>query len=95
MDTHGVDHMILYPTAGFWTTGVAEMDGETAMAIRRAYNRWLGDFCQEIGKGACGAASIDLRDPVAGGSGSAQMRQGVRFQGGAPEPGAGTQPAAF
>ncbi len=36
MDTHGVDHMILYPTAGFWTTGVAEMDGETAMAIRRA-----------------------------------------------------------
>ena len=38
MDVHGVDHMILYPTAGFWTTAVAEMDGETAMAIRRAYN---------------------------------------------------------
>ena len=64
MDVHGVDHMILYPTAGFWTTGVAEMDGETAMAIRRAYNRWLGDYCAEIGQGACGAASIDLRDPV-------------------------------
>ena len=64
MDVHGVDHMILYPTAGFWTTGVAEMDGETAMAIRRAYNRWLGDFCAEIGQGACGAASIDLRDPA-------------------------------
>ena len=64
MDNYGVDHMILYPTAGFWITGVAEMDGETAMAIRRAYNRWLGDFCAEIGQGACGAASIDLRDPV-------------------------------
>ena len=64
MDVHGVDHMILYPTAGFWTTGVAEMDGKMAMAIRRAYNRWLGDFCAEIGQGACGAASIDLRDPV-------------------------------
>ena len=22
MDTYGVDHMILYPTAGFWITGV-------------------------------------------------------------------------
>ena len=40
------------------------MDGETAMAIRRAYNRWLGDFCVEVGHGACGAASIDLRDPT-------------------------------
>ena len=65
MDVHGVDHMILYPTAGFWTTAVADMDGETAMAIRRAYNRWLGDYCQDIGRGACGAASIDLRDPKA------------------------------
>ena len=40
------------------------MDGETATAIRRVYNRWLGDYCQEIGRGACGAASIDLRDPA-------------------------------
>jgi len=65
MDDYGTDHMILYPTAGFWTTAVAEMDGETATAIRRAYNRWLGDYCRDIGRGACGAASIDLRDPVA------------------------------
>ena len=64
MDTYGVDHMILYPTVGFWITGVAEMDGETATAIRRAYNRWLGDYCKEIGRGACGAASIDIRDPA-------------------------------
>ena len=64
MDTCVVDYMILYPTAGFWTTGSPELDGETAAAIRRAYNRWLGDFCKDIGHGACGAASIDLRDPV-------------------------------
>ena len=64
MDNCGVDHMILYPTAGFWITGIPEMDGQTVTAIRRAYNRWLGDFCKEIGPGACGAASIDLRDPV-------------------------------
>ena len=63
MDTHGIDYMILYPTVGFWITGAAEMDGETATAIRRAYNRWLGDFTKDIGHGACGAASIDLRDP--------------------------------
>ena len=64
MDTHGSEHMILYPTVGFWTTASADMDGETAIAIRRAYNRWLGDYCQDIGSGACGAASIDLRDPI-------------------------------
>ncbi len=65
MDTCDISHMILYPTAGFWLTGVQEMDGVTANALRRAYNRWLGDFCAEIGPGGCGAASIDLRDPVA------------------------------
>ena len=63
MDTCGIDYMILYPTIGFFSTGVREMDGETAAAIRRAYNGWLGDFCKDIGQGACGAASIDLRDP--------------------------------
>ncbi len=63
-DVPSVDHMVLYSTAGFWTTGVAEMDGETAMAIRRAYNCWLGDCCADIGQGACGVASIGLRDPV-------------------------------
>ena len=64
MDTYGTDYMILYPTAGFWITGNPDLDGETATAIRRAYNRWLGDYCKEIGHGACGAASIDLRDPA-------------------------------
>ena len=92
MDVHGVDHMILYPTAGFWTTAVADMDGETAMAIRRAYNRWLGDYCQDIGRGACGAASIDLRDPKAA---AEEVRRCVKeydFQSRAHESGSGAQP---
>ena len=65
MDQSGIDYMILYPTAGLFTTAVPEMDAEMATAIRRAYNRWLGDFCKDAGGRAFGATSIDLRDPQA------------------------------
>ena len=75
MDNHGIDYMILYPTVGFWTTSVPEMDAATAMALRRAYNRWLGDYVKEIGPGACHAVSIDLRDPAAA---AAEVRRCVK-----------------
>ncbi len=66
MEQSGIDYMIVYPTVGFWTTSVPDMEAGTATAIRRAYNRWLGDFCQEGGRDRLiGAVSIDLRDPEA------------------------------
>ena len=75
MDTCGIDYMILYPTVGFWTTSVPEMDAPLATAIRRAYNTWLGDYVKDIGHGACGAVSIDLRDPAAA---AAEVRRCVK-----------------
>jgi len=65
MDMSGIDRMILYPTAGLWSTQAPDMQPEVATAIRRAYNTWLGDFTKDIGGRAYGAASIDLRDPKA------------------------------
>ena len=95
MDTHGIDYMILYPTVGFWITGAAEMDGETATAIRRAYNRWLGDFTKDIGHGACGAASIDLRDPELARKEVERCVKEYDFKGGPPQPCTGAEPASF
>ena len=65
MEHSGVDHMVVYPTVGLYTTAVPDMDADMATAVRRAYNNWLADFCSEAGGRVYGAASIDLRDPVA------------------------------
>jgi predicted TIM-barrel fold metal-dependent hydrolase len=63
MENSGIDYMIVYPTVGLYTTAVPDLDPEAAVAIRRAYNSWLGDFCSEAGGRVFGAAAIDLRDP--------------------------------
>ena len=63
MDNSGIDYMIVYPTAGLYATAVPNMEAEMAMAFRRAYNTWLGDFCAEAGGRVFGAAAIDMRDP--------------------------------
>ena len=65
MHNSGIDYMIVYPTAGLYATAVPKMEAHMAMAIRRAYNTWLGDFCAEAGGRVFGAAAIDLRDPEA------------------------------
>jgi predicted TIM-barrel fold metal-dependent hydrolase len=60
----GIEHMIVYPTVCLYTTAVPILSAATAAAYRRAYNRWLGDFCAEAGGKVIGATSIDFRDPV-------------------------------
>ena len=47
LDRSKIDYMVVYPTAGLFMTAVPELSAETAAAYRRAYNRWLGDFCGE------------------------------------------------
>ena len=45
MDKEGIDSVLIYPTIGIiWEEDVNEPD--FAMAIARAYNNWLIDFCQ-------------------------------------------------
>ena len=65
LDRSGIDFMVVYPTAGLFMTAVPELSAETATAYRRAYNRWLGDFCSDCDDRILGVASLDLRDPVA------------------------------
>lgn len=65
MDNSGIDYMVVYPTVGLFTTAVPDIDAAMAMALCRAYNNWLGDFCAEAGGRVFGAASIDIADPQA------------------------------
>ncbi len=45
MDAGGVDVAFLYPTQGLYVASVDAMDPRLAIAICRAYNDWLLDFC--------------------------------------------------
>ena len=64
LDRSGIDKMVVYPTVGLFATSVPDLSAETAAAYRRAYNRWLGDFCRDCDDRIVGIASLDLRDPV-------------------------------
>ena len=60
----GIEYMVVYPTVNLFTTAVPNLSAATAAAYRRAYNRWLGDFCAETDGKVIGATGIDFRDPV-------------------------------
>jgi predicted TIM-barrel fold metal-dependent hydrolase len=62
MDEAGIDHMFIYPSFGLLMTGVPNMEPRLAAAIRRAYNDWLYDYCQDGGGRLHGVATVDLRD---------------------------------
>ena len=64
LDKTGIDKMVLYPTVGLFATSVPSLTADTAAAYRRAYNRWLRDFCSEADDRVVGIASLDLRDPA-------------------------------
>ena len=60
MDTDGIDVSINYPTAGLqW---FKEPDTELQCAILRAYNSWLGEFCQTSPTRLKGIAMINIDD---------------------------------
>jgi len=45
MDTGGVEVAYLYPTGGLYTASIDALDPALAIAICRAYNDWLLEFC--------------------------------------------------
>lgn len=63
MERVGMEYMVAYPTIGLYVTSAPTLKAATAAAYRRAYNRWLHDFCTEAGDRLLGAGSLDLRDP--------------------------------
>ncbi len=92
MERVGMEYMVAYPTIGLYVTSAPTLKAATAAAYRRAYNRWLHDFCVEAGNRLLGAGSLDLRDPRRSRARSDALRQGVRLQGPAYQSRAGRRP---
>ncbi len=45
MDEGGIEIAYLYPTQGLYTAAIDDLDPALAIAICRAYNDWIVDFC--------------------------------------------------
>src|SRR5579864_8393505 len=62
MDTEEIDAAVMFPTVGlnFWAVG----DPDAAVALARAYNDWLSDYCATAPDRMFGAAMVPLQDPI-------------------------------
>lgn len=47
MDDQGIAEAWLYPSLGLGVLAIDGQDPDLALAIARAYNRWIADFCSE------------------------------------------------
>ena len=45
MDAGGIEMAFLYPTQGLYVASIDDLDPELALAICRAYNDWILEFC--------------------------------------------------
>lgn len=63
MDTEGIDIAVLYPTTLLGAWGLA--DREYAVALHRAYNDWLAEFCGHNPDRLKGVAVLPTVDPAA------------------------------
>jgi predicted TIM-barrel fold metal-dependent hydrolase len=63
MDLEGIDVAVLYPSLGlnFW----AIEDPAAAVALARAYNDWLAEYCAVNPRRLVGAAMLPFQDPEA------------------------------
>jgi predicted TIM-barrel fold metal-dependent hydrolase len=60
MDVEGIDLSVLYPTNALFIGGLRER--EFAIAVSRAYNDWLYDYCQTDPRRLRGVALVPLQD---------------------------------
>jgi predicted TIM-barrel fold metal-dependent hydrolase len=74
MDREGVDVAILSPTAGLYVIWGEEVAADLAVAIARAYNDWLADYCRTEAARLKGLALLPLQDPAAA---AAELRRAV------------------
>jgi len=73
MDLEGIAVAVLYPSIGlnFW----AIEDAAAAVALARAYNDWLADYCAADRRRLVGAAMLPFQDPPAA---AAELRRAAR-----------------
>lgn len=73
MDLEGIDVAVLYPSIGlnFW----AIEDAAAAVALARAYNDWLADYCAADRRRLIGAAMLPFQDPSAA---AVELRRAAR-----------------
>jgi predicted TIM-barrel fold metal-dependent hydrolase len=62
MDVEGIDVAVLFPTRGLNVLDHPARDPRFAVAIARAYNDWLYDFCQADPARLLGAAMLSIYD---------------------------------
>jgi predicted TIM-barrel fold metal-dependent hydrolase len=71
MDVEGVDVAVIYPSRGLFVLGLDTkerggilegIDSDFALAIARAYNDWLHDFCRQYPDRLFGAAMVPPHD---------------------------------
>src|SRR4051794_35671671 len=60
MDTDGIDMAVLYPTSGLAIGKIYEPD--YAVALCKAYNNWLHDYCNTDPNRLKGVAILPLQD---------------------------------
>jgi len=63
MDAEGIDAAVLYPTIGLGCWGIPDPDA--AVAVARAYNDWLAEYCAAAPDRLFGAAMVPFQDPDA------------------------------
>jgi hypothetical protein len=61
-DDEGIEAAVLFPTIGLFVGSVR--DPELAVAVSRAINRWLGDFCARAPDELFGVATLPVQDPA-------------------------------
>ena len=76
MDTDGVDAEVLYPTPRLARASHANPDPELHLALVRAYNDWLSEYCSHDPSRLLGLAMIPNRGGVEAAVGGA--RSGAR-----------------
>jgi len=62
MDLEGIDVAVLYPSLGLNFWGID--DSAAAVALARAYNDWLADYCASAPRRLVGAAMLPFQDPA-------------------------------
>jgi predicted TIM-barrel fold metal-dependent hydrolase len=73
MDIEGIDVAVLYPSIGLNFWGIE--DATAAVALARAYNDWLAEYCAADRRRLVGAAMVPFQDPAAA---AAELRRAAR-----------------
>ena len=71
MDLEGIDVQVIYGTGSLAMTGIRER--ELSVAVHRAYNDWLAEFCRHNPERLKGIAALPMIEP---GGGAARARAG-------------------